>query len=189
MPRHLPVSKIYFLRLVKIISGSKVNETRNRRMMKEKLLVVLPVIVGALLASGPIFAHHSNAVFNHEHMTTLTGSVVRHMFTNPHDQIYLNVEEDDGSVNEWIVTGGSPSSMRRVGWHSRMFQPGEQLTVSGHQYRDGRRIMIRMKILRANGEEIPLGGAAGAGFYIEFMEKYGSGSDPSRFSEIGKKRQ
>lgn len=156
--------------------------------MKEKLLVVLPA-VGLLLASSSIFAHHSNAVFNHEHMTTITGTVMRHMFINPHDRIYLNVEEDDGNVSEWIVTGGSPSSMRRLGWHSKMFQSGEQLTVSGHQYKDGRQIMIRMRILRANGDEVPLGGAAGARFYREFMEKYGKETDPSRFSELGKKKQ
>jgi hypothetical protein len=46
-----------------------------------------------------------------------------------------------------------------------------------------------MKILRGNGEEVSLGGAAGARFYREFMEKYGKGNDPSRFSEIGKKKQ
>ncbi len=157
--------------------------------MKKKLLVVLPLTVGLLLASGSIFAHHSDAVFNHEHMTTITGTVMRYMFINPHDRIYLNVEEDDGNVSEWIVTGGPPSAMRRVGWHSKMFQPGEQLTVSGHQYKDGRQIMIRMRILRANGDEVPLGGAAGARFYREFMEKYGNGKDASRFSEFGKKKQ
>jgi len=157
--------------------------------MKKKLLVVLPVTVGLLLASGSMFAHHSDAVFNHEHMTTITGTVMRYMFINPHDRIYLNVEEDDGNVREWIVTGGPPSAMRRVGWHRKMFQPGEQLTISGHRYRDGRRIMIRMKILRTNDEEVSLGGAAGARFYREFMEKHGNRNDPSRFSEIGKKKQ
>lgn len=157
--------------------------------MKNKLLVLVTVAVGMLIASGSMFAHHSDAVFNHEHITTITGTVTKHMFINPHDRIYLTVEEGDGIVEEWIVTGGPPSAMRRLGWHSKMFQPGEQLTVSGHQYKDGRRIIIRMKILRANGDEVPLGGAAGARFYREFMEKYGKGKDPSRFSELGKKKQ
>ncbi len=157
--------------------------------MKKKLLLVLWMTVGLLVASGTMLAHHSDAVFDHEHMTTVTGTVMRYLFINPHDQIYLNIEEDDGVVREWIITGGPPSAMRRLGWHRRMFQPGEQLTVSGHRYRDGRRIMIRMKILRANGEEAPLGGAAGARFYREFMAKYGNGKDPSRFSEMGKKKQ
>ncbi|MEE8494165.1 MAG: hypothetical protein V3S25_08995, partial [Nitrospirales bacterium] len=66
-----------------------------------------------------------------------------------------------------------------------MFQIREQLTVSGFRYRDGRRIMLRAKIVRANGVEAPLGGTAGRRFYDEFMEEYGK--DPSRFTEIGKK--
>lgn len=153
--------------------------------MKNKLLIVWSVTVGLLIVSGPVFAHHSDAVFDKVHMVTITGTVTRHAFINPHDRIYLNVEEDDGNVQEWIVTGGSPPAMRRLGWHRKMFQIGEQLTVSGFRYRDGRRIMLRSKIVRANGEEAPLGGTAGRRFYDEFMEEYGH--DPSRFMEIGKK--
>ena len=95
------------------------------------------------------------------------------------------MEDDKGNLTEWIVTGGPPAEMRRIGWHSKMFKPGEQLTVSGLAYRDGRPIMIRMKIVRANGEEVSTAGTAGAGFYAEFMEKYGK--DPSRIRVVGKK--
>ena len=51
--------------------------------MKNKLLVLVTVAVGMLIAAGSMFAHHSDAVFNHEHITTITGTVTKHMFINP----------------------------------------------------------------------------------------------------------
>ena len=154
--------------------------------MKRIVSFALPVAIGFLAASSLVFAHHSNAVFDHEHLTILTGTVIRHEFINPHDQLHLSVT-DKGKVTEWIVTGGPPAEMRRIGWSATMFKIGEELTVYGQAYRDGRPIMIRMRIVRANGEEVSTKGTAGFGFYQEFMEKYGK--DPARIYVVGKKSQ
>lgn len=154
--------------------------------MKHILSFAVAAAFGFLTASSSLFAHHSNAVFDHEHMTILTGTVIRHEFINPHDQIHLSVTDNKSKVTEWIVTGGPPAEMRRIGWHANMFKVGEELTVYGQAYRDGRPIMIRMRIVRANGEEVSTKGTAGFGFYQEFMEKYGK--DNSRINVVGKKR-
>ena len=154
--------------------------------MRKKVFAGLSVTMGILVISSLLLAHHSDSVFDNERVVTVTGTVIRHEFVNPHDRIMLSVEEADGQTYEWIVTGGPPAQMRRVGWHDKMFAAGEQLTVTGHRYRDGRRVMVRGKILRADGKEVPLGGAAGGRFLEEFMEKYKN--DKSRFSEIGKKQ-
>ena len=151
--------------------------------MKNRLLTASSVIVGLLLAAHSTPAHHSNAVFNHEHLTVVTGTVTRFAFINPHAQIYLNVEDDKGRVVEWTVTGTTPSAMRRLGWNSNMFKPGEQLTITGMAYRDGRPIMINLKIVRANGEEVRIG-ATEQGFYDAFLKRYGN--DPTRRSQRGK---
>ena len=46
--------------------------------------------------------------------------------------------------------------------------------------------MIRMRIVRANGEEVSTKGTAGYGFYQDFMEKYGK--ENSRIKVVGKKQ-
>jgi hypothetical protein len=153
--------------------------------MKHMLSFAMAAVFAFLAASGFLFAHHSNAVFDHEHLTILTGTVIRHEFINPHDQIHLSVTDAKGKVTEWIVTGGPPAEMRRIGWSANMFKVGEELTVYGQAYRDGRPIMIRMRIVRSNGEEVSTKGTAGFGFYQEFMEKYGK--DDSRIHVVGKK--
>ena len=149
--------------------------------MKTRFLTVSSV-VGLLLGAQSMMAHHSNAVFDHERLTVVTGTVTRFAFINPHAQIYLNVENDKGKVVEWTVTGTTPAAMRRLGWTSNMFKPGEQLTITGMAYRDGRPIMINLKIVRANGEEVRIGSTE-QGFYDAFLKQYGN--DPKRRSEIG----
>ena len=151
--------------------------------MKNRLWTGLSVIVGLFLAPHSMPAHHSNAVFDHERLTVITGTVTRFAFINPHAQIYLNVEDNKGKVVEWTVTGTTPSAMRRLGWTSNMFKPGEQLTITGMAYRDGRPIMINLKIVRANDEEVRIG-ATEQGFYDAFLKKYGH--DQTRLSQIGK---
>ena len=152
----------------------------------KRILSFALAALGFLVASISLLAHHSNAVFDHEHMTILTGTVIRHEFINPHDQIHLSVTDEKGKSTEWIVTGGPPAEMRRIGWSANMFKVGEELTVYGQAYRDGRPIMIRMRIVRANGDEVSTKGTAGYGFYQEFMEKYGK--DSSRINVVGKKK-
>jgi hypothetical protein len=151
--------------------------------MKIRLLTLSPVMIALLLSTLPTLAHHSNAVFDHDHLTVITGTVTRFAFINPHAQIYVNVEDNKGKTVEWTVTGTTPAAMRRLGWTSNMFKPGEQLTITGMAYRDGRPIMINLKIVRANGEAVRIG-ATEQGFYDAFLKKYGN--DPKRSSEIGR---
>jgi Family of unknown function (DUF6152) len=101
--------------------------------MKRTLSFALAAGFGFLTVCT-VFAHHSNAVFDHEHMTILTGTVIRHEFINPHDLLHLSVTDENGKVSEWIVTGGPPSEMRRFGWTANMFKVGEELTVYGEAY-------------------------------------------------------
>ena len=152
--------------------------------MKTKLSTALLVVIGLLVAAADsLLAHHSNAVFDHEHLTVITGTVTKFAFINPHAQIYLNVEDSKGKVVEWTVTGTTPSQMRRLGWTTSMFKPGEQLTITGTAYRDGRPIMINLKIVRANGEDVRIG-ATEQGFYDAYLKEFGN--DPKRRTAIGK---
>jgi len=122
--------------------------------MKDRRMVVLGLVFGILLIAGRGFAHHSDSVFDQEKLVTITGTVTKFVFANPHTQIYLNVEDGKGEVVEWVVTGGALGSMRRVGWSHNTVKPGEVLTISGFKYWDQRPIMIHVKLTRANGEEI-----------------------------------
>jgi hypothetical protein len=42
------------------------------------------------------------------------------------------------------------------GWTSKTFKQGEELTIIGFPFRDGRPGMLFQKIMRADGEGVPL---------------------------------
>jgi|SRR5687767_3923368 len=95
------------------------------------------VVIGtALLASAPVVAHHSAAMFDDTKVVELTGTVKELQWANPH--IWLQVIVDDkGKKTEWSLEGGSPNSLSRQGWRATTFKAGDVVTVRFNPMKDG----------------------------------------------------
>jgi hypothetical protein len=97
---------------------------------------VLSVV--ALLGATPAAAHHSfSAIFDAAKPVTLTGTVTRVDWMNPHTWIYLDVKGDDGSVEAWAFELGSPNRLMRYGWNQNSLPAGATATITGSRARDG----------------------------------------------------
>jgi hypothetical protein len=119
--------------------------------------LILSGIAGLLITSGLLLAHHSNSIYDEERFVKLTGTVSKFEFINPHVLIHLDVTDDAGNVVTWTTLGGPPNRMTKgSGWTSKTFKQGEELTIVGFAFRDGRPGMLFQKIIRANGEDVPL---------------------------------
>jgi hypothetical protein len=98
----------------------------------------LVFVLAALLGSAPVAAHHSfSAIFDSARPVTLTGTVTRIEWMNPHTWIYLDVKKDDGSVEAWAFEMGSPNRLMRYGWNQGSLPTGATVTIAGSQARDG----------------------------------------------------
>jgi hypothetical protein len=96
-----------------------------------------------------VFAHHSfSAEFDAKKPVTLTGTVARMEWINPHSWIHIDVKKDDGTVERWMVEGGSPNALLRRGWTKKSLPVGTEIVVEGFQATDGSH--------RANGRDITL---------------------------------
>ena len=123
--------------------------------MKNKVLIALSVVAGLFLVSGLIFAHHSDSMYSEEGYVSLTGTVSQFEFVNPHVLIHLDVKDDKGNVVTWTTLGGPPNRMNKgAGWTSKTFQQGEEFTVIGFPFKDGRPGMLFQKIMRGSGEPV-----------------------------------
>ena len=123
--------------------------------MKDRLLALLFLTTGLLMVSGPLFAHHSQAVYDEDHLVTIKGTVTKFEWSNPHILIHLEVKDDKGNTEEWIAFSGSPAMQsREAGWNSEEFKAGEEITIQGFPQKDGRKIMLGAKHTRATGEEV-----------------------------------
>ena len=115
----------------------------------------LASILGMVLLAVSISAHHSESINDQDRIVFVTGTVTQFVFTNPHIQIHLDVKDKEGNVEKWIATAGGPSALRRDGWNNRTLQPGDEITIAGFPYKDGRNILFQLKIVRSNGEVLP----------------------------------
>ena len=99
------------------------------------------LIIGAGLAAAtslPASAHHSFAAeFDASKQVTLTGSVTRVEWQNPHIWVYLDVKDQQGRVQPWQCEGGAPNTLTRNGWSKDSLRYGDQVTIDGSLAKDG----------------------------------------------------
>ena len=79
---------------------------------------------------------------------TLTGSVTKMAWINPHSWIYIDVKKPDGAVENWAVEAGPPGTLIRAGFTRDSLAAGTVIKVNGYRAKDG--------ALRANGRDITL---------------------------------
>lgn len=115
--------------------------------MRAIAAVGLVFAVAVLAAPAPIVAHHAfSAEFDANMPVTLKGVVTRMEWVNPHAWIHIDVENDDGSTEAWMVEGGAPNALLRRGFTKNSLPPGTVVLVEGYQAKDG--------AMRANGRDI-----------------------------------
>jgi hypothetical protein len=107
------------------------------------------VFIGALLlASGvSLSAHHSFAAeFDANQPIQLKGTVVKVEWINPHTWIHLDVKKSDGSMERWMIEGGTPNTLLRRGLTKNSLPEGTELVVDGYKAKNGSN--------RANGRDL-----------------------------------
>lgn len=93
-----------------------------------------------LLLSAQALAHHPiGAKFDADQPISIEGHVTKVDWRNPHAHLFINVEDEDGTITNWAVELESPVLLRASGWHKDSVQAGDLLTVEGGQARDGSR--------------------------------------------------
>jgi len=84
------------------------------------------------LAARPLSAHHSFAAeYDAAKPVTVTGTVTRVEWTNPHARIYLDAKDENGQVVNWDFELGPPNGLMRRGWTRNSLKPGHVVTIAG----------------------------------------------------------
>ena len=126
------------------------------------------LLAGALwfLAAIPLLAHHSfGAEYDADKPVTLTGTVTKIEWTNPHSYLFLDVTDDKGIVANWKLEGYPPTALYRTGWKRDVtMKPGDTVTVFGWRARDGTNWAHSREVTFAKtGKKLQSGPPAGNG--------------------------
>jgi len=119
---------------------------------------------GLALAAGlmalPAFGHHSFAAeYDASKAMTLTGTVTKVEWMNPHARFYLDVKDDSGKPVTWELELGSPNGLIRKGWSRNSLKAGDTVTVQASPAKDGSKLANAKTVKLADGREL-FGGSA-----------------------------
>jgi len=120
--------------------------------MKTKLSLIA---AGLLVAAAPALAHHSFAAeYDNNKSLKLTGTVTKVEWMNPHARFYVDVKDESGKVTNWEFELGSPNGLMRRGWTRNSLKPGDTVTVSGYQAKDGTSLGNARTVSLADGRKV-----------------------------------
>ncbi|MBZ5678092.1 MAG: hypothetical protein LAP61_27925 [Acidobacteriia bacterium] len=128
--------------------------------MRTRLLVVISSI-GMSLAAAPLWAHHAfSAEFDASRPVKLKGTVTQWELVNPHSWLHIDVKNEDGTVTNWMIEGGSPNALLRLGVTKGSLPPGTEIVVEGYQAKDRGPIAVGKNITFPDGKRMLLGSSA-----------------------------
>jgi len=111
---------------------------RGEEGMKMSFTKLATAGFGLLLAAASAQAHHSfSAEFDSNRPVQLSGKVTEMKWSNPHGWIYIDVENEDGTVTNWALETSAANALIRRGWRKADLPAGTVLNVEGWQARNG----------------------------------------------------
>lgn len=122
--------------------------------MRQLFPIAVVLTVSVLVSPRAVSAHHSSAAFDLEHPLTVSGTVTKFEWSNPHAFIYLEAKSKEGTPEEWRVEANSPNMLSRVGWKRDMIRPGDPLSVTGAPAKNGTKVMRLDSVMLANGQKL-----------------------------------
>ena len=120
------------------------------------------VLLAGLVLGASAGAHHSHAMFDGSKRITVTGTVEKFEFTNPHSWLKV-VNDADGML--WSFESNSPSQLLRKGVKASSLPAGMKVTVSAMPLRDGRAGGAIVSVTKPDGTVLAIEPEAPAGGY------------------------
>jgi hypothetical protein len=105
--------------------------------------------LATMIVAVPVAAHHAfSSEFDATQPVQLRGTITAMEWINPHSWMHLDVTNEDGTVESWMIEAGPAGVLVRRGWSKDSIRPGTEVLVEGYRARDGS--------LRANGRDVTL---------------------------------
>jgi hypothetical protein len=129
--------------------------------VKTTILGGLAIALGLLVATVPVFAHHSFAAeFDGTKQISLIGIVTKVDWVNPHAWVYVDVKGDDGTVVNWALESGAPNALYRAGWRKDDLKVGDNVSFSAFLAKDGSHTAAARQVTLPDGRKVFAGSAA-----------------------------
>jgi hypothetical protein len=127
-----------------------------------RTFVALVATVAALTVAAPLRAHHAfSAEFDVAKPLKLKGTLIKWEMVNPHSWFHVAIKDDSGKVNTWLIEGGSPNQLIRMGVTKNTVAIGTELLIDAYAAKDGTNKAVGRDFVLPDGKRLFLGGSAG----------------------------
>lgn len=104
--------------------------------MRNRILLVFSLAT-TLIAAAPAFAHHGTAGYDMSKVVTLTGTVSKVQWSNPHIYYTIDAKDESGNVQHWSLEMSAPLLLERFGWTKDSIKEGDQVVAEAHPAKNG----------------------------------------------------
>lgn len=104
--------------------------------MARKTVGTLALLLGLMVTTTLVSAHHSRAMFDIETLVAVEGVVTDVQWRNPHMWVTLDVPGDNGKIESWGFEGSGAASMVAAGISPQILKVGNRVKIIAHPGRD-----------------------------------------------------
>ena len=131
--------------------------------MDRRMLFGIAAFIALIAVTVPLAAHHSFAAeFDSTRPLTVSGTVVRLEWTNPHARLVIEAMEN-GKPVVWDFELGPPNGLMRNGWTRNSLKQGHKVTVSGFHSKTQPYIANARSVTLADGRQVFAGSSFDTG--------------------------
>lgn len=118
--------------------------------------IVTSVALTLSFAAGTSISHHGNYAYDRTKTVSVTGTVTRWQFINPHAGLWLDVTDEEGNVQSWSGEFTSVQDLyREFSWNKDTFEPGDTVTLIGNpDARPGMHTMLTVTVIFTDGTRV-----------------------------------
>lgn len=118
--------------------------------------VVTVALLAAALSGTTGAAHHGAAAYHTDRDVTVRGRVAAWRWTQPHTAVTLVIARPGGGDDRWELDGPPLSWAQQRGWSADTLRQGEAVEVVVYPSRSDARGGLVKRIVRADGEVLPV---------------------------------
>ena len=132
--------------------------------MQLRLIIALGASLSVLVAASPAVAHHAFAAeFDSTKPITVSGTVTKVEWTNPHARIYVDGTDETGKAASWDFELGPPNGLMRQGWNRNSLKAGHSVTVSGFRSKTATYVANARTVKLSDGRQVFAGSSFDTG--------------------------